>query len=87
MKPIQPITTWINGQYYQATNFTLSSTGDDLRSNVSFFYALLDDSSQNITQGTLNMDGQDYIDWGLSSDINEEAYIWAAQKLNLVLIQ
>jgi hypothetical protein len=87
MKSIQPITSWIDGQQQQATNISLSSTGDNLKSSASFYYVLTDNSNQPIAQGTLVMDGQDYIDWGLSSDINEEAYIWAAQKLNLVLIQ
>lgn len=42
---------------------------------------------QQVAQGNLVMDGQDYIDWDSSEagTINEAAFVWAAGKLNLTL--
>ena len=42
---------------------------------------------QQVAQGNLVMDGQDYIDWNAAEGgtINEEAFVWAAGKLNLTL--
>jgi len=42
---------------------------------------------QQVAQGNLVMNGQDYIDWDSSDPgtINEAAFVWAAGKLNLTL--
>lgn len=42
---------------------------------------------QQVAQGNLVMNGQDYIDWDASEagTINEAAFVWAAGKLNLTL--
>ncbi len=39
-----------------------------------------------VAQGNLAMTGQDYIDWNDGPEINDEAFVWAAGKLNLTLI-
>jgi len=41
-----------------------------------------------VAQGNLVMTGQEYLDWDESSSgtINEAAFVWAAEKLNLTLI-
>lgn len=39
-----------------------------------------------VAQGNLSMTGQEYIDWNEGPEINDEAYVWGASKLNLTLI-
>lgn len=38
-----------------------------------------------LTENQLEITGQDYQNWGSTGDANNEAYVWAAQKLNLIL--
>jgi hypothetical protein len=94
MKQIQPITTWSNGQQVQANTLMMYSINDDLSTNATFYYKILaaiTDIDGNITttrvaEGNLSIDGADYEAWGANDDINEAAYIWAAQQLNLTLV-
>ena len=39
-----------------------------------------------LVENQLEISGQDYQSWGSTGDANNEAYIWAAAKLNLTLI-
>jgi len=43
---------------------------------------------QQVAQGNLVMNGEDYIDWNdvEGGTINEAAFVWAAGKLNLTLL-
>jgi hypothetical protein len=62
---------------------------DDLSSSATFSYQLLNvtvNGSQSLANGNLTISGTDYENWGNSGDINNEAYVWAAQQLNLTLI-
>jgi hypothetical protein len=43
-------------------------------------------TTQVLFNGNLTMSGEDYENWGDSGDINAEAYTWATQQLNLVLV-
>jgi len=95
MKQIQPITTWSNGQQVQANALMMYSINDDLSTNATFYYEILaaiididgnTTSTTRVASGNLNMGGADYEAWGASDDINEAAYIWAAQQLNLTLV-
>lgn len=94
MKQIQPITFWANGQQLQAGTFSMYISNDDLVSSATFYYQVLSVTNNpdgGITaipaaQGYLYMNGAEYEAWGQTSDINEAAYIWGAQQLNLTLI-
>jgi hypothetical protein len=94
MKEIQPVTLWVNGQSVQANYFSMFSIKDDLSSSAIFSYQLLNVmtdqdgniSSSQLTQGNLTMDGTDYENWGNAGNINNEAYVWATQQLNLTLV-
>ena len=97
---IQPIKTWSNGQAKEATQFELRSISDNLATSATFYYSLnseevshmeeevkvIDKPSQVVAEGNLSMDGEDYLAWGQSTDINAAAYVWGADKLNLVLV-
>jgi hypothetical protein len=93
MKQIQPVNIWSNGQQNEANAFGLSVINDDLKSSATFYYQLYNvtiideiESIINLSQGNLVIDGEDYINWSTVPDINESAYIWATEKLNLVLV-
>jgi hypothetical protein len=94
MKQIQPIQIWINGQLKTAHWLDSTSVYDNLLTEAKFSYFLYAESldteinpyGELITDGSLVMNGQDYIDWNNNPDINEDAYIWIANKLGLTLI-
>ena len=93
MKPIEPVSLWVNGQMKTANNIDIKSVNDNLSDSAIFYYTLIsiiinEDgtvSNESLAQGNLNINGQDYIDWGLNVDINLWAYEWAVAQLNLVL--
>jgi hypothetical protein len=94
-KTIQPVSIWYNGQSKVATELDLRIIFDDLETTAQFFYELkevvvVDEdggvSKTTLSNGNTTMNGQDYLDWGLSTDINEAAYVYVANKLNLTII-
>ena len=94
MKQIQPITVWSNGQQLQANTFNMISINDNLATSATFYYQILtvetdidgNTTSIQVAEGNLNIGGTDYETWGETTDINEAAYIWGAQQLNLILL-
>ena len=95
MRQIQPITTWANGQSVQANALNIQINRDNLSTMAEFNYQLLsvttdvdgnEISTILVAQGNLIMDGAQYQSWGSTGDTNTEAYVWAAQKLNLTLV-
>ena len=93
MKKIQPITIWKNGEQLEAS-FLNSTSQDNLLNGCTFYYQLLAGGDgtelmpitygQTIAEGSVQMNGQDYLDWDNS---NEAAYVYIADKLNLTLIE
>lgn len=83
MKNIQAIQIWTNGQSVEATTFNMYVIGGTLGESASFYYALLDNSLQQVSQGNLVMSGESYQNWG--SDDNY-AWEWAASELNLTIL-
>ena len=96
MKQIQPVTIWSNGQQLTASVLVMTITADDLTANATFSYQLLAPSKIDedgtvlgytvIVQGYLNISDAAYDAWGESTNINEAAYVWGAQQLNLTLV-
>lgn len=93
MKPIQPVTIWVNGQQVQANYLSAYIVNDNLESSATFYYALVNRDyvdeqpvDTSLANGNVTIEGQDYINWGNSGDINNDAYVILAQKLNLTLI-
>ena len=93
MKQIQPVTIWANGVQQQANFLNAYIVHDNLATSATFYYELVkqvvvDDQPQNtpLTNGNQTVDGEDYINWNQSPDVNEEAYVILAQKLNLTLV-
>lgn len=88
MKQIQPITIWSNGQQLTGNWLLAKVINDNLKDTAIFLWQIFqnDNIETPITQGNLTMSGQDYIDWNNETDINDAAYIWIAQQLNLTII-
>jgi hypothetical protein len=88
MKAIQPVSIWANGVNSQATQLSLTIINDNLDTSATLYYQLLTEDGIQLAQGNLTIDGEEYHTWGeASSDINNEAYVIAANKLSLTLIQ
>ena len=97
---IQPISSWINGQEKLGTEFNLYIVNDNLSTSATFYYSIsteevshleedvlvIDAYSEKLVDGNLTMDGADYQTWDADPSANEAAYVWAASKLNLVLV-
>lgn len=94
MKKIQNLNLWVNGQNKTANLFYLRLINDNLKDtavfNYQLFYEYTDANQFNqqelLIDNTLTIDGQDYINWGLSSDINTDAFTICANKLNITLL-
>jgi hypothetical protein len=94
MKNIQPVQIWVAGELKTASFLGARIINDDLATSAQFYYWLSEASQdpenlavgQQLSAGNLSMDGEDYQNWDSSSDINEAAYIWIAEKLSLSLI-
>ena len=86
MKAIQPVLIWANGVNSQATQLSLSIVNDNLDTSATLYYQLLSEDGTQLAQGNLTIEGEEYQSWGEASDINSDAYVIAATKLALTLI-
>jgi hypothetical protein len=82
MKTITPISIWDNGTVQEATVLNADCINDNLNNSATFYYTLLSDSMQQLSQGNLNMTGEVYDAW----QTNDYAYDWVAGQLNLTII-
>lgn len=93
MKKIVPIQAWKNGEQLEANLLNVYIIRDDLQSFCEFYYSLNTSGDgteaiplvlgQVVAEGNLTMSGEDYLAWDNS---NEAAYVYIAEKLNLILI-
>jgi len=95
MKNIAPVTLWIQGGTKTANVFSLQSIADDLSTFAQFYYRMGAKTQEPdqpepsvvwLQDGNLTMNGQTYTDWNNEPDVNEWAYIWATQQLNLTIV-
>ena len=85
---IKPVSTWQEGQEVLATEFVLTSSYDNLKDSANFSYSLYKDENVSfgntpLVSGQLYMTNPEYDLWNDSPSINNDAYIWALEKLNL----
>ena len=85
MKNILPLDIWSNGITKTAVCLKLYISYDDLETFAALQYSLCDADGVAIYEGQLQITGDDYLNWGASSDSNEEAYTIAATQLNITL--
>ena len=83
MKEIQSVQMWNNGQAVEATILNAYAVNVTLGTAATFWWGLLDDSKVVLTQGNLNMTGEEYAKWG-----ENDSYAWEfiATTLNLTII-
>ena len=80
MKQIEPVVFPLN----LGTAVILSAycVNDNLSTSATFYYSLLSDTQVQLSQGNLNMEGQDYADW----QTNQYAYDWVAAQINVTIV-
>lgn len=85
---ILPLNIWYNGQIKTAEEFKLRIVGDDLETQATFFYELIetDEPVQYVVAyGNVSITGTDYTTWKSQTDTNAYAYTWVAAQLNLTI--
>jgi hypothetical protein len=95
-KQIEPVTIWTNGVSKVAEYLQVTGINDNYESSATNYWALftkvttdgVDSMGEQVAQGNLTIDGQDYINWGdqPAMAINEWIYQWSADQLNLVIL-
>ena len=85
MKTIESINVWKDGQNQQAVIIKMYISYDNLESTATFQYDLCDSEMKSLINGSISINGDDYINWGGSGDSNNEAYIYGATQLNLTI--
>jgi len=93
MRAIQPKIITVNGFQHEIDHFNLYIMRDNLMSAATFYYNLIETTQTpsgprkvSVDQGDLLISGSEYTNWGSTGDTNEEAYVWAANRLDLTLI-
>jgi len=91
MKAIQPVQIWDNGLLQTGSLLNANIIYDNLFNTANFYWAIWssdadDKALKSLAEGNLTINEPDYNLWGQSTDINEAAYEWIADKLNLTLI-
>ena len=94
MKTIQPINVWVNGEQKVANQFNLRIIEDDLSNSATFYYELINQTIPDegdpvntvLANGNSSLSGEEYDAWDDSGDVNNEAYVLIAAKLNLTLV-
>lgn len=77
---IQGIQLWKDGAKKTATEFVINTEFDDMSTRAKFAYRLLTKEGEQVANGYLDIDGDDYKNWNGN---NERAYEWAMKQLNL----
>ena len=92
MKQIQPVSIWVNGQVKTGSWLNAYIINDNLSSSATFYWSILASGTEEgtagekLSEGNSTIDGENYIVWGESADINLAAYQWIASQLGLTLI-
>lgn len=83
MKNIQPVIFPLN----LGTATMLNCVGsDNFSTSVTIYYQLLTETSQQLQQGNLSLEGFDYEAYNTSPDGNEYIYQWSSQQIGVTLI-
>lgn len=85
MKNIQAKSIWVNGEEKNAELINVYSIYDDLSTMATFKYELLTIDKIELAKGNIDIANEEYLLWGVATDINLSAYEYVVQKLNLIL--
>lgn len=90
MKKIESVQIWFDGGVKNATLLDVSVSGITLGVSAVISFRLYSSFENEagypdklLTNGILNLEGEDYSNWGSDDDY---VWIWAANKLNLTLV-
>lgn len=86
IQQIQPVSIWYEGESVEANKIGIDISYDNMISSAAFRYTLFgseNGTNRPLTTGYLSIDGDDYTNWGLTGDANQEAVDWVIEKLNL----
>ena len=86
MKPIQPVDIWVNGGLQIATVLNVFGVFDNFSNSAVITYELRDADQVILTNGNLNIGGQDYQDWDADPTANDWIYNWVAGQLNITIL-
>jgi hypothetical protein len=81
MKQIQPVNIWQGGSNKVGTVLNAYVISDNLLDSANFYYSILSEPLELLTQGNLTMTGAAY---DLYSS-NEDAWDWISTQLNVVI--
>ena len=96
-KEIQPVSIWNNGDVKVAQYLQVTCINDNYESSATNYWQLFTQTQdeegnptkgEQVAQGNLTIDGQDYINWGdqPAMAINAWIYNWTATKINITII-
>jgi hypothetical protein len=96
-KQIEPLTIWVNGVSKVAEYLKVTGIFDNYESAARNEWELFtkvvdaegnDVPGEQLSKGNLDINGQDYINWGdqPAMAINAWIYDWVAEQLNLTII-
>lgn len=90
---IQPINIWSNGQSVTANSINARIIFDNLSDYAKFYWELNSETIIDtdtvvtvVSSGNTTINGENYVIWGQSADINLAAYEYICNELNLTLI-
>ncbi len=96
-KQISPVNVWVNGQSKEAKYLQVTCINDNYESSATNYWQMftmnvdaegVESMGEQVAQGNLTIDGEQYIAWGdqPAMAINAWIYNWVAEQLNLTII-
>lgn len=92
MKQIEPVQIWTNGTLKTAEFLQVIGINDNYESAATNYWSLFtkvdDAAGEQVAQGNLTIQGEDYVLWGdqPAMAINEWIYNWVASQINVVIL-
>ena len=96
-KQISPVNVWVNGTSKEAKYLQVTCINDNYESSATNYWQMftmnvdaegVESMGEQVAQGNLTIDGEQYIAWGdqPAMAINAWIYNWVAEQLNLTII-
>lgn len=83
---IKPISIWSNGYYFDVVKLGVKISNDDMVQEAALQYSLFTEYNIPLVGGFVNINGEDYKNWGFTGNPNQEAIVWVANKINVEVI-
>ena len=98
---ISPVKIWKDGREYTAELMDVYGTHDNFKTRATVFYGLYELAQPSedkasmpvhapgtlLTSGNIDIDGDDYLSWGDTGDVNAEIFAYVAAKLGLTIVE